>query len=86
MNSANVAKVWRIALLDPDVAVSAWPVLARWLRRVNVDDRLLASVRDLLLRAVQGERERRRTLFYLERVWIFNDEVPQWVRELLTER
>jgi hypothetical protein len=84
VDAVTVAKVWRVALHDPDVTGSAWSALARWLKRADSDELLRPGMTALLRHAVRGDRERRRALFYLERERRFNDGIPQWIRNSLT--
>lgn len=79
----DLARVWQAAFLVPEVTGSAWPVFVRWLNRADTDDVLRASVASLLQQTMRSERERRRALFYLDREWNYDDEVPRWIRTLL---
>lgn len=82
----RVAQIWRLALVHPSMAESAWSILATWLRRADEVPRFRPAVADLLGLLADGDRLRRRTTFYLSRVWQAPDELPQWVRLVLEER
>jgi hypothetical protein len=82
----QIARVWRLALVHPSMAVSAWGTLATWLRRADQVPWFRPALTDLLELLADGDRLRRRTRFYLNREWPSPDELPQWVRPVLEER
>jgi hypothetical protein len=84
--STDLATVWRIALIEPDMSASAWQVLGRWLRHADADGELREHAAGLLKILADGSAMRRRILFFLTRTSDFKDGLPEWVRQAMEER
>lgn len=84
VSSDGLAKVWRMALVEPDVSASAWPILVRWLRCVDVDAQLQRPIAVLVENLSSKANMRRRILFYLRKHW-GRGPMPLWVRQMLEE-
>ncbi|MEJ3746282.1 hypothetical protein WEI85_23700 [Actinomycetes bacterium KLBMP 9797] len=78
--TADLAVVWRAALIEPDVSTSAWPVLSDWLRQADVDVGLRKDVASLLRAVVARRGMHRRVEFFLRRTADFKDGLPEWTR------
>jgi hypothetical protein len=81
-----IARVWRLALVHPSMTASAWDTLATWLRHADRAPLYRPAVADLLRLLSDGDRLRRRTSFYLKRMWKSPDGLPEWVQLVLKER
>ncbi|MEV0607288.1 hypothetical protein AB0I61_13055 [Polymorphospora rubra] len=86
IDSASMAKVWRVALVEPDLSASAWPILADWLGHADSDEQLRPTVAELLEALASGAHAGRRMLFFFTRTSRFEDGVPLWVRQMLENR
>jgi hypothetical protein len=82
----RIARVWRLALVHPSMANSAWDTLATWLRHADQAPLYRPAVADLLRLLADGDRLRSRTSFYLKRMWKSPDGLPEWVQLVLKER
>jgi hypothetical protein len=76
----DLAAVWQVALVEPEVSASAWPALSGWLRQADADIVLRKHAADLL-RAVAARRAMsRRIEFFLQRTQDFESGLPSWIR------
>jgi hypothetical protein len=75
----RLAVVWRAALGDPAVVMSATGALTGWVRLADSDDDLRERVGELLALVAPRPNMRRRVAFYLRKQPEFRDGLPDWV-------
>jgi hypothetical protein len=85
VSTADLAAVWRIALIEPALSPSAWDVLGRWLRHADEGSELREHAAELLRILADGASMRRRILFFLSRTPDFKEGLPEWVRKAMEE-
>lgn len=86
VDSVALAKVWQVALVEPALSPSAWPLFARWLRHADVEVGLRSAAVNLVRLLMDSRHMRRRMEFFLTRAHNFEGGVPLWVRQLLGDR
>jgi hypothetical protein len=83
VEGVSLAKLWRLALVEPSMSESAWRVLAEWLRCAEEDALFRPTAIDLLERLGSG-RMARRMSFHLNRMWK-SPGLPRWVTQVLED-
>jgi hypothetical protein len=78
----DLAQLWRVALSDSVLAMSAANVLAGWVRLAEEDHTLRAPVQNLVERMAPRTTMRRRLVYYLEKQSEFRDALPNWLRQM----
>ncbi|MDG4827579.1 hypothetical protein O7635_37535 [Asanoa sp. WMMD1127] len=82
-DAAQLARLWRIALVEPALSTNAWSAFASWLWHADRDERLRPPAVDLLNQLAASPRMRRRLAFFLTSSRVSDDRLPWWVREVV---
>jgi hypothetical protein len=82
VDADDLARLWRVALSDSILVLSAAGVLAGWVRLADDDPELRTHVQDLVARMAPRPAMRRQVVYYLEKQPEFRDGLPDWVSRM----
>ncbi|MFR9777783.1 hypothetical protein ACL02O_17225 [Micromonospora sp. MS34] len=85
VDSQDLARLWRLALLTSDSSERAWAMFGQWLGHADGEESLRKSAVALINELTALPALRRRLRFYLGRLPAFEDGLPAWLESALRE-
>ncbi|MCO1594871.1 hypothetical protein M8C17_06790 [Micromonospora sp. RHAY321] len=86
IDSNSLARVWRVALLAPDMSWRGSRALGQWLHHADLDESLRKSTGELLSDLASSPAVHRRMRFHLTRLPDFRAGLPEWIESAMRGR